>query len=133
MKAKTCPICQHAKKEVIHAAILSGRLPSVVSHQFRLEPRSLDAHIAHEPALSQVPNEVVSDLTCQAQVSRSLPGLDALETLPFLPSDALGEADVQAMAERQFRTAWKLMNERKRQSNLVWLQDQLQAAEYEVS
>jgi hypothetical protein len=53
-----CPICQHAKVRIINAALQGGRLPSVVAHQFRLDRRSLDAHMAHEPVLIQAPQGI---------------------------------------------------------------------------
>jgi hypothetical protein len=50
-----CPICQHAKRQAIDAAMDSGRYLGLIARQFRLDVLELEKHRAHR----QTPGAVV--------------------------------------------------------------------------
>lgn len=66
--AEPCPICQHAKREAIDAACLSGRHVAVIARQFRLNPEVLAVHISHQSVMGRFSKYVDDRETAQTQV-----------------------------------------------------------------
>jgi hypothetical protein len=104
-----CAICDDARVQAIDAALDQKRFPAVVVRQFRLEPRSLQWHVAHR---------------AQEEVTRR-----SLDASHHLQGQALPDQDMLVTENplSQFKQAWQLAkdDDRMRASMLAWLNDQL--------